>query len=279
MVQALKTKALLLAVGVGFAFPVAAEVKSSARIDYAEQLVMSSESARRLEQEGNDEAVAALNEARVLYQKAREIQQQGDIKEAEKIGGEALRRFTMAMKLLPKQPSVDEALRARYIEVMEELRSYMYWYDSAPYVSRDEQQTIEEVRLGLDEASKLAAVSRFMEANRILNNLLTIMVDLSNRALKSDTIISTLDFATPQEEYDYELARNSDYKRLIPIAIEQKDPAPSRLSLMQRFEKQADELRSRSDAEYAANEIEQAIASLQASTDQLIRALGIVGVR
>ena len=255
------------------------EIKPSPRIDYAEQLLMHSDTAKRLEESESEDAIKALEESRSLYHQARSAQKRGDFDEAESFATDALRRFTSAARFLPRPKSVEVQLKEKYVDLTKEIFSYLEWYDTAPYVSKDEQEAVDRARSQMAQAKDLVSINKVTQANRLLTRVLQDVVELSNRSLKNSTVISSLDFESPEEELKYEVARNDDYKQLIPIAIEQKQPTSGRLMLLKRFEQKAINMRVLADQQRAKGELELAIKSLQDSTDQYIRALGIVGVR
>jgi hypothetical protein len=97
--------------------------------------------------------------------------------------------------------------------------------------------------------------------------------------LQSQTIEYDKDFATPREEYEYELARNESYVELIPIAIEQRHPNEGQVKLMNNFVAKSESIVGEGKALAAKGDYTMAIQAMQAATDNLRRALMIVGVR
>ena len=259
---------------------VSAEVaKLSPKINYADNLLMNSKTAKRLEELDTEEARLALKEARDLLEQAKEAYRSGEAKEASSLGSLALKKFTKAAKLLPKSESALKILRKRYIELDEEIASYLEWYDSAPYVSGDEQEAIDKAKSEVSEAKILFESSKYEEANKILTRVLDDIVVMTNRSMTSSEIVNSLDFETPEQEHKYELARNDEYKRLIPIAEQQKAPTGGKLMLFKRFVKKAGDIRSEADLQFQGGDIKSSIKTLQDSTDQYLKALRMVGIR
>ncbi|HIE40954.1 MAG TPA: hypothetical protein EYP76_05990 [Thiomicrorhabdus sp.] len=190
-----------------------------------------------------------------------------------------MKKFTQAAKLLPKSESALKVLRKRYIELDEEIASYLEWYDSASYVSGDEEEAIDKAKSEILEAKRLFDNSRYEGANKLLARVLDDVVMMTNRSMTSSEVINSLDFETPEQEHKYELARNNEYKRLIPIAEQQKAPKGGKLMLFKRFVKKAEEIRVRADSELESGDIKASIKTLQNSTDQYLRALRMIGIR
>ena len=255
------------------------EVKMSPKIKYTENLLMESKTAKRFETVGTEEAKVALQKARDLLEQAKVSYANGIPKQANALAGLALRKFTEAAKLLPASDSAQKVMRERYAELTVEISSYLDWYDTAEYVSGDEKETIAKFKLEMNDAKDLYDQKKFEGSNKILARLLNEVVEMSNRTMTSSEIVSSLDFKTPEAEYKYELGRNNEYKRLIPIAIDQKKPTGGRLMLLKRFVKKAEDIRVSADAEHTAQNVEAAIKSLQSSTDQYLKALRMMGIR
>lgn len=254
-------------------------IKPSPKINYTENLLLNSKTAKRLEAEDTDEARLALKKARDLLDQAKIAHQNGIPKQANALAGLALRKFTEAAKLLPASESAQKVMKARYAELTEEIASYLEWYETAPYVSGDEKSTIVEVKAGITGAEGLYNRKHYKKANKILNYSLNQVVNMSNRSMTSSEIVSSLDFATPEQEYKYELGRNNEYKRLIPIAIDQKKPKGGKLKLIMRFIKISEDLRISADSEHENQSIEAAIKTLQKSTDKYLSSLRMMGIR
>lgn len=261
-----------------FSTAVHAEQQASPRIDYAEQLILHSESAQRIQTLGNDASRQALAESKELYHQAREAQKRGELERAEMLGSDALRRYMAAVQLIPRVTSIDQQMRERCEKLAEEISSYLDWYDTSPYVSREEKQEVDQIKARMSEARELGEGGSYLEASRLLNQILVDVVSISNRSLTSRTVVSSLDFDNPADEYQYELARFNDYRRLVPLAIEQKQPTETRVNLMNRYVGKADELKLEADAAAGENVV-LATQKLQQATEDLIRALGMIGVR
>jgi len=271
--------AFCLAVLVANSALAAEAVKPSPKINYADNLLMNSKTAKRLEGMDTDEVKLALQEARELLEQAKAAHNSGQTAEGSSLSSLALKKFTQAAKLLPKSESALKVLRKRYLELDEEILSYLEWYDSAPYVSGDEQQAVDKAKSEVLEAKGLFESNKYEAANKILTRVLDDVVVMTNRSMTSSEIVNSLDFETPEQEHKYELARNNEYKRLIPIAEQQKAPKGGKLMLFKRFVKKAEEIRVQADSELNSGDITLSIKTLQNSTDQYLRALRMVGIR
>jgi hypothetical protein len=97
--------------------------------------------------------------------------------------------------------------------------------------------------------------------------------------LESQTVVYDKNFATPQEEYEFELSRYGSYEELIPLAIEQRKPAEQTVATMNDLAKRAKEIHDEGVALAAKGDHKMAIMALQAATERLQQALHLAGVQ
>ena len=89
-----------------------------------------------------------------------------------------------------------------------------------------------------------------------------------------DTLVRSLDFATKEEEYRYELDRNDTHQMLVRVLLEGKPRTPGQ----QTFIDKALQLRGEADAAAVGRDHTAAVKLLEESTRELIRAIRSAGV-
>lgn len=259
---------------------VAVEQQLPMKLDYAKGVIMESASAQRIEASDHAEAKAKLEEARALYAEARQAQADGDFERSDELASQALRLVTVAAQMVPNRVDEQAQQRARYEDLLKQLDSYQDW--GRKFESRDGGDSgvdLDDLARRVDEAKGLAEGGDYAKANDVLGQLLDAMVRGSSDAIGSRTFTYDLDFATPIDEYNYELERNNDYRRLIPVAMSQKAPTAGVQSLVQRYQEQGERLRSDAEEQFAAKTYERAVQLMQESTEKLVSALKLMGVR
>ncbi|HEY0721221.1 MAG TPA: hypothetical protein VGE50_08200 [Gammaproteobacteria bacterium] len=249
------------------------------KFDYAESVLMKSEGAKRVDASANDAARAKLAQARELYLQARRAHGEGRIEEAEKGLNESLRLATGATQMVPSQNNIDQQLRERYNDLLRQVKSYQDWHVDYKGVDPHEKEDQSKMEAELARAQLLAEQGQYQQANELLNNMLGILITKTNVAIGSKTVTYDLNFTSKEEEYRYEIDRNREYERLVPIALTQKPPAEAMKGLMDKMIDKALSLRKDSEAAFAANKVDDAIARMHESTEQFQNALKIVGVR
>lgn len=249
------------------------------KLDYAEGVIMRSSSAVRIEQSDNEEAKEKLLQARDKYKQARQAQSDSDFTKSEELANEAIRLVTAAAMKVPNKVDDQDVQKRRYHELLAQIDTYRNWEHQSSTLDADTQAQMDNAIVEIEKAAKYAAGNDYAKANEFLSMALNIVIKAKNSSLKERTFSYDLNFETPIDEYKYELSRNDDYVRLIPIAISQKQPSAGIQNLMDRFVQKAKTLRNDAESQYEQKQFEQAVLTMQESTKELVSALKIVGVR
>lgn len=272
----LVTLALLQA---SWAAHASAENQLKMKLDYAKTVVFESSSARRIEESDNTDARERLSLAQEKYRRARAAQEAQDFAQAEEFVNEALRLVTSASQMLPNTNEQAAKDKSRFNELLTQLETYSTWHQNSSLVNTHPDDDQKQIQDQTAKAKELANSGDYTKANELLSNLLGAVVMKTNSSLKDKTSTYDLNFSSPEEEYSYELARNEEFLRLIPIAIAQKQPSEGMKSLMEKFIEKSSKLRLEAERQLEQQQTEAAIESMQKSTEELSRAIKLSGVR
>ena len=127
-------------------------------------------------------------------------------------------------------------------------------------------------------ASDLAKKGDYGKANKNLEEAQHIITAAIHKMLNNQTIVYDLNFESAEEEYEYELKRFEGYAELIPIAVEQKNPAEGAKKLMESFVDKGTKLRDQAIQKAKEGDFPTAIAMLQDATKDVRRGLRMIGV-
>lgn len=254
------------------------------KLGYA-QMVIGSGSAKRVEASGNSEAIATLRQARDLIDGARSTLDGGDAAAAMEQVNEGLRMITAASRMITTESEMSGInYKAQYEELINSLKTYDGSYErnmkrlkkmgEKPKRTLDKAAYKEEVDLG----KQLAAKGDHAGAVKSLENAQARITAVLTDMLHATTVVYDKNFETPKEEYEYELARLESYEELIPVAIEQKQPKKRVMSLIDSFVQKASKIKGEGLDVAAKGDHKMAIMAMQAATDNLIRALRMMGV-
>lgn len=270
---------LVLLLFYGAALSAAPSLQLPMKLDYAEGVIMRSKSATRIEQSDNEEAKAKLQEAREKYKAARQAQTDGDFKQSEELANQAIRLVTAAAMKVPNKVDDGEVQKRRYKDLLAQVETYRNWEHQSSEIDAETQAEMDNAILEIEKAAAFAAKNDYARANEFLSMALNVVIKVKNSSLKERTFSYDLNFETPIDEYKYELSRNDDYLRLIPIAITQKQPSAGIQNLMDRYVEKAKVKRHDAETQFEEKAFEQAVKTMQDSSKDLISALKITGVR
>jgi len=131
----------------------------------------------------------------------------------------------------------------------------------------------------VEVADALAENGKYIAGRQQLDAAYT-MIKVSIKNLRGgDTLVRSLEFATPEDEYHYELDRNDTHRMLVTVLAKEKlDTNPAMSKKVAGFLQKADTMRGEAEQEAAKGDYTEAIAHLEASTSQVVRAIHGAGI-
>jgi len=254
---------------------------TSDRIGNVERLVEKSSGARQVTASGNAEAAAAQQEARDLIEQARQRAAAGDTAGA----GELLDRATASMFSAVRMSGVGPAVAEKHVRDYDDrAASIAALMEALQRIAVEKGETAKSddikrvVARLLAEAEKLKTAGDYKGGRRTLDAAYDVAKRSIDELRSGDTLVRSLDFATKEEEYRYEVDRNDTHQMLIKVLLEEKRGDPAKDKLIDGFIDKARQLRTRAEDEAGRGEYEAAVGTLEASTKELVRAIRSAGV-
>jgi hypothetical protein len=249
-----------------------------------DRLIFNSPVATRVVGSQNDEARRHFNNARELYTHGRALASTGQLRAADLLLNEAIWEIGRAQTLVPDPAARVAEERARYQQLRDSvdalLRTQQIGQPVATTTRGDGpgERTAARVQAQLDQARQLADDSKLVEANRVLDQALGVLLKDTLHNLDGKTLIYDRRFANVREEFAYELARHRSYEGLVPLAVLEYRPSREALALIDRYVQQSKSLRSRAEQQAAAADHAGGVQTLAEATDVLQRALQAAGL-
>lgn len=254
------------------------------KLSYA-QMVIGSGSAKRVEASGNQKAISMLSNARGQIDAAKASLDGGQTQVAMDQVNEGLRLMTAASREITTESEMAGVNhKAKYEELSNSLKTYEGSYQKNMERAKKSKQP---VKVTLDEAEynrltkeghSLAGKGDHAAANKSLQKAQNMITSVLTSMLHAQTVTYDKKFETPQEEYEYELARLENYEELVPLAIEQKQPSKRAIDLIDNFVQKAAKIKGEGQEIAAKGDYKMAIMAMQAATSNLQRALRMAGV-
>jgi hypothetical protein len=93
-----------------------------------------------------------------------------------------------------------------------------------------------------------------------------------------ETVVRSLNFATKEEEYHYEIDRNDTHRMLVDVLLKEKRGMASVDAMVDQSLEVAAGLRRQAEEQAARKEHETAVKTLEESTRELVKAIRGAGV-
>jgi len=249
------------------------------RFESVRTLIERSTAARQIDETGDDAARQKHAEAREAFRQAEAALASGDLRTAsERLSRASVTMFTAARDATPRALSDDKA-KSDYLGKRDSVRALL---DAQQRIATEKSRQAEvresnaKVNALLDEADAQASRGDTAAARATVERAYLIAKASIGTLRGGDTLVRSLHFSTPQEEYDYELDRNDTHQMLIKVLLDEKktqfDPQ------VRKYLEQAGSLRGQAEAAASRGQHADAIELLESSTGELVKAIRNAGV-
>ncbi len=252
------------------------------RLNSVATLIESSTAAKQIEASGNPEALALRNKARAMRQQAEEAYKGGDYASASRSLDDAAKTLFEGVRLAAPEQIGAEKKKRDFDNRMESVRALLA---AQKRISAEKRlgakgtETSNKIEAQMRDASALAAAGKVDEARALLDQVYVATKASIEGMREGDTLVRSLNFATKEEEYHYEVDRNDTHKMLVKVLLEEKRANnPNLEGMVQKYLEQAAALRASAESMAARKDYESAIKTLEDSTKELVRAIRGAGV-
>ncbi len=226
---------------------------------------------------GNAAAATAVKEAEAQLDLARGEFDRGRLQAASEALDKGLKHASTAASLAAR-PTVDPAKQKQQFDRLRgQIASYLDTIGGATGRGSDEAfARIDEL---VATADRLASAGKYVDANKRLTEAYHVTVGLVTRLRTGTTLVSSLEFATPEEELDYERRRNESYEMLVTIMLADHPDDSGTLQVMaDRHIKESRGLRAEAERLAVRGEFAAAIQNMEEATARLVRVLQAGGL-
>ncbi|MBX3608098.1 MAG: hypothetical protein KF788_22685 [Piscinibacter sp.] len=271
---------LLLLVAVGPACAAGAPEQVERRLQSVATLIESSSAAKQIDTSGEAAARERRDNARLIHREATAALARGDADGASRLLDEAAREMMAGVRLArPEQVAAEKAKRdfAARLDSARALLAAQQRITQEKNAGREALQAARTIEQQIGQAQQLAAQERLDEARPLLDRAyLTARVSIESMR-RGDTLVRSLNFASPREEYDYEIDRNDTHRMLVRV-LRADHPETALPAAMQGPVDRAARLRGEAEAQARRGDHAGAIRLLEESTRELVRAIRAGGL-
>jgi len=244
-------------------------------------LVEQSSTARQVDASGNAEARARREKAREFLAQSRAALAAGDVLQAHRLVDSAARTMMEAVRMsAPEQVNAnkdrsDFEARLSSTKALIEAQQRIASEKGAGAKNAEVVQRIDSMVL---EAQRLAAAGNLADAKRTLDQAYGASRAAIGGMRGGDTLVRSLNFATKEAEYAYEVDRNDTHRMLVQVLLQDRRGAASTDAMVDRALKAAADLRRQAEEHANAKEFDKGVRTLEESTRELVRAIRSAGV-
>ncbi len=246
------------------------------------QMLLGSDSVKKVGASDNAEAKGLVTEATNQFTTAKTLLDKGDNPQAMAAVDEGLRLLNAATRLTATT-LVEKDYKADYEGLSKEVKGYYKSYQRNVKNQSSDKLTakFDDAKFNklVGDAENAAARGDYKAASEGMHKASAMVTGALSVVMESSTVVYEQDFASPQDEYEFEQARYESYHELIPLAIEQRHPTAQQVEIMNEFVAKAERIVGEGKPYAERGDYATAIQALQAATDNLKRALMIAGVR
>ena len=256
---------------------------SESRFQTVEKLLTISSAAKRIDSSDNVPAQMKLESAKALFNKAKEAAENGDGTQADALLGEATSIMFTATRMVKKDKSFAEKdLRdfdARLASINALCDAYHNIRKEKGMGDPKDSDLFPYVQKRIANANELKQQKRLKEGRKVLDEAYVAAKIAIEHLRGGETLVRSLNFATAEDEYHYEVDRNDTHSMLVKVLLHDKINASDRVKKMvDKFMDKAKVLRQKADKQADAGEFEAAIRTLEQSTKEIVRAIRSAGI-
>lgn len=247
------------------------------------KLLESSSAARQVESSKAPDALARREKARELYKQARTALNAGELTKASALLTEVRAVFFEAVRLAAPEEITAKKLEADYRARLDSVNALLAAYKRVSTEKGSASKTVSDTVAQIDrstaEAARLAQASKFKEARAELDRAYLVAKVGISSLRSGDTLVRSLNFASKEEEFHYEIDRNDTHLMLVKVLVEEKRATNPMLDQqVQGFLLKSRELRQSAESLAAKKDHLQAVKLLEESTAELVKAIRNAGV-
>jgi len=272
---------VMLLLFVVMSFASADETALSSDFKMAQSLIATSSIAKHIFASQNVEAKSLQEQAREYFEKARKASEAGDKETAKDYLNKAKSTMFKAGQQLGNNKSSTEKAKQDYTHRYDNVASLLtalQRINKENGRSEDGDKIEKDIKDKMQEAQKLFDKGDEKKAKELIDIAFTraknSLIDLRD----GKTLVRSLNFASKEEEYHYELDRNDTHKMLVKVLLKDKMKDPKTAARVKENIDKADALRIEAEQLAISKNFTEAVQTLENSTKQIVRAIRAAGI-
>ena len=251
------------------------------RTDSLNKLLNTSSGAQQVLKSRDPEVSKLHAMAKDQYTQAQQAQKQGNDEQAKILFDQSAKTMFSAIRLATPKALGNNKLKADFDKRKESVNTLNTAFDRIADESKGcdcKEKTNQQITQLISNADQLLAQDEPVSARTELDKAYNILKVSIESLRGGQTLVRSLDFATPEEEYHYEIDRNQTHQMLVKLLLDGKTSSAYTQGVVNKFTTEAEQLREKAERSAEKNQFEEAIKLLEESTKQLVRAIRSSGI-
>jgi hypothetical protein len=251
------------------------------RADFLGKLIDNSSGAQQVLKSDDPEVKALHLKAKDLFSQAKNAFKLGNNSEGSALLNQSAKSMFMAIRLATPTSAGDAKLKLDFdkrkdsVNTLNEAFNRIADEQKAYSSSKKTNKQLGEL---MTKAGELQKNGKHVQAKKELDKAYH-LIKVSIESLRGgQTLVRSLNFATPEEEYDYEIDRNNTHKMLVKLLLNGKNSSAYVQEMVTKFTHSAKLLRIQAEQSAQDEKYEDAIKLLEQSTKQLVRSIRSAGI-
>ena len=253
------------------------KVQLTSNLDSVGKLLESSSAARQIDTSKAPEALQRRDRARELHGAAKAALDQGNLEKASALLAESRSTFFDAVRFAAPEEVSAKKLENDYLLRLESVQALLGAYKrvSDEKSAKGVSETVAQIEKSMAAAAVLAHERKFKEARAEIDRGYLVAKAGLTSLRSGDTLVRSLNFATKEEEYHYEIDRNNTHQMLIKVLVDDKKASGE---MVQAYLSKGQALRIKADDAASRKAYDEAVKLLEESTAELVRAIRNAGI-
>lgn len=253
------------------------KVQLSSNLDSVGKLLESSSAARQIDSSKAPEALQRRDRARELHGAAKAALDQDNLEKASALLAESRSTFFDAVRFAAPEEVSAKKLENDYLLRLESVQALLGAYKrvSDEKFAKGVSETVAQIEKSMAGAAALAHERKFKEARAEIDRGYLVAKAGLTSLRSGDTLVRSLNFATKEEEYHYEIDRNNTHQMLIKVLVDEKKASGE---MVKAYLSKGQELRIKADEVASRKAYDEAVKLLEESTAELVRAIRNAGI-
>lgn len=228
---------------------------------------------------GNDQAIVIMNEAQKHYDAAKSLLEKGEYQKSDSEIQKSLQKISKSFRMVVDKETETEVALEQYDMLYKRVKSFRDLFSQLPAEKAKGLMDVNEVDQLIVKSKSLYQQKQPQKAIVPLTKAADQLEKALSDARKNETVVYALEFATPEDEYKYELERNKNYLELTNIILSSNSPdIQKKLPLLKMLIKKNNNLINNAEDLLKKGDIKQAIELLEKGNKTLVQALRIGGL-